>query len=198
MVVTSDERDRRAHAAAALARDDDADLAATYRPRELLRRRRRRLQLPTRRASLGARDRSARPTARGQRGSAGTRSAIPELLDGVAGVSFPFDDSSIDDSSHHLAVALLPEGVSRDAVRAHLQASGSKPASTIPRSTVSRSTRKPRRATALPRTDEIADRILTLPLFPHMQDDDVTLVADALERAVRAEHSHVDVENQAV
>ena len=39
----------------------------------------------------------------------------------------------------------------------------------------------------LPRTDAIADRILTLPLYPHMPDDHVTLVADALQRGLRVE-----------
>ena len=32
----------------------------------------------------------------------------------------------------------------------------------------------------LPVTDDVADRIVTLPLFPHMTDEDVELVASAL------------------
>ena len=34
-------------------------------------------------------------------------------------------------------------------------------------------------------TDEVASRIVTLPLYPHMHPDDVAVVADALETAVR-------------
>ena len=32
----------------------------------------------------------------------------------------------------------------------------------------------------LPVTDAVADRVLTLPLFPHMADDDVAAVSEAL------------------
>ncbi len=109
------------------------------------------------------------------------------LLDGVAGVTFPFDDSSIDDASHHLAVALLPESVSRDAIRSHLQSERIQTSVHYP--PIHRFTyyseiggRRP-----LPKTDAIADRILTLPLYPHMPDDHVTLVADALQRGLRVE-----------
>ena len=38
----------------------------------------------------------------------------------------------------------------------------------------------------LPRTDELAERLLTLPLFPHMEADDVELVAATLLDAVDA------------
>ncbi len=112
-----------------------------------------------------------------------------ELLERVAGVTFPFDDSAIEGSSHHLAVALLPEGSPRDAVRAHLQSERIQTSVHYP--PIHRFTyyakaggRRP-----LPRTDDVADRILTLPLYPHMRDDDVALVADALERALRNENS---------
>ena len=108
------------------------------------------------------------------------------LLDGVAGVSFPFDESSLEDSSHHLAVALLPEDVSRDDVRAQLQ--GERIQTSVHYPPIHRFTfySEAGGRRQLPRTDDIADRILTLPLFPHMHDDDVTLVADALQRALRA------------
>jgi dTDP-4-amino-4,6-dideoxygalactose transaminase len=43
----------------------------------------------------------------------------------------------------------------------------------------------------LPRTDDVADRIVTLPLYPHMSSSDVDLVADALARAVRTELASV-------
>jgi dTDP-4-amino-4,6-dideoxygalactose transaminase len=36
----------------------------------------------------------------------------------------------------------------------------------------------------LPRTGAVADRLLTLPLFPHMSDEDVDAVVEALVEAV--------------
>jgi dTDP-4-amino-4,6-dideoxygalactose transaminase len=41
----------------------------------------------------------------------------------------------------------------------------------------------------LPQTDDIAQRIVTLPLYPHMRDDDVELVASSLVDAVRTARS---------
>jgi dTDP-4-amino-4,6-dideoxygalactose transaminase len=41
-------------------------------------------------------------------------------------------------------------------------------------------------ARPLPMTDEVAPQIVTLPLYSHMSPDDVQLVSDALEAAVRA------------
>lgn len=112
-----------------------------------------------------------------------------ELLDGVEGVSFPFAEPAVAQSSHHLAVALLPAGVSRDAVRVQLQRERIQTSVHYPpihRFTYYSETAGQR---PLPRTDEVAERILTLPLFPHMQDDDVALVAETLEQAVRSERS---------
>ena len=39
---------------------------------------------------------------------------------------------------------------------------------------------------ALPRTDAVADRLLTLPLGPAMREEHVALVVDALARALGA------------
>jgi dTDP-4-amino-4,6-dideoxygalactose transaminase len=110
------------------------------------------------------------------------------LLDGVGGVTFPFQgESTLASSSHHLAVATLPADVSRDAVRARLQSDRIQTSVHYP--PIHRFTfyaeagvRRP-----LPKTEVTAERIITLPLFPHMSDGDVSLVADALDRAVRVE-----------
>jgi dTDP-4-amino-4,6-dideoxygalactose transaminase len=112
-----------------------------------------------------------------------------ELLDGVAGVSFPFDESSLEHSSHHLAVALVPEGVSRDAVRTHMQNERIQTSVHYPPIHQFTYYSEAGERRQLPRTDDVADRILTLPLFPHMRDDDVAAVAEALERAVQADRS---------
>lgn len=109
-----------------------------------------------------------------------------ELLDGVDGVSFPFrGEPALRDSSHHLAVALLPLGVSRDDVREAMHAERIQTSVHYP--PIHRFTayaeeggRRP-----LPRTDELSQRILTLPLFPHMTSADVELVASVLGSAVK-------------
>lgn len=111
-----------------------------------------------------------------------------ELLDGVEGISFPFTgDGSLRDSAHHLAVVLLPDGVSRAAVRdaAHarrVQTSVHYPPIHRFTAYAEAGTRRP-----LPRTDDLAARIVTLPLYPHMSGSDVEFVAEILTEAVREE-----------
>jgi dTDP-4-amino-4,6-dideoxygalactose transaminase len=112
-----------------------------------------------------------------------------QLLDGVADISFPFPESAVASSSHHLAVTLLPADISRDAVRARLQAERIQTSVHYPPIHGFTLYSKAPHQRSLPRTDAIAGRIVTLPLFPHMQDDDVALVARTLEEAVRAEQS---------
>lgn len=109
-----------------------------------------------------------------------------ELLDGVGGVTIPFElGSSPDSSAHHLFVVALSPDI-RDAVRAHLQEERIQTSMHYP--PIHRFTayselggRRP-----LPRTDEVAARLVTLPLYPHMSEDDVALVCEALTRAVAA------------
>jgi dTDP-4-amino-4,6-dideoxygalactose transaminase len=108
------------------------------------------------------------------------------LLDGAEGISMPFGrppQGAL--SSHHLAVVVLPPDVSRGEVREALaerriQTSVHYPP--IHSFTAYRElSRRP-----LPRTDAVAERILTLPLYPHLSDEQVELVAEALLGAVRA------------
>jgi dTDP-4-amino-4,6-dideoxygalactose transaminase len=114
------------------------------------------------------------------------------LLDGVEGITFPVrDEGRLHTSAHHLVVALLPDDVSRDAVREAMHAERIQTSVHYP--PIHRFTayedvgaRRP-----LPRTDDVADRIVTLPLYPHMSSSDVDLVAGALARAVRTEFSSI-------
>ena len=85
--------------------------------------------------------------------------------------------------SHHLAVVLLPEGVDRDAVRAALDERGSRRASTTRRSIRSRAYRS-RARRPLPQTDAVAERILTLPLYGRMTDEQVDTVIEALRQTL--------------
>lgn len=119
-----------------------------------------------------------------------------ELLDGVAGLSFPFrEESTLATSAHHLAVALTPAGVSRDAVRTRLQSERIQTSVHYPPIHRFALYAEVGARRSLPMTEEVAERILTLPLFPHMRDDDVTLVADALGRAVLAERGEIASSN---
>ncbi len=86
------------------------------RSRELVRRRHPGPQLPPGRASLGA-----WPRFSSSRLSAANAARLEhvrryrELLDGVSGISVPFPESAIANSSHHLAVVVLPTDAPRDA-----------------------------------------------------------------------------------
>jgi dTDP-4-amino-4,6-dideoxygalactose transaminase len=110
-----------------------------------------------------------------------------EALDGVSGIVLPFGDPVAQEaSSHHLAVALLPGDVDRDAVRARLaerriQTSLHYPPIHLFSAYVGRGRPRP-----LPRTEDAASRLLTLPLFPHMRDDQVDSVVSALLAAVES------------
>ena len=109
------------------------------------------------------------------------------LLAGVDGLSFPFPDAaSVESSAHHLVVVVLPSGAVRAAVRGALsderiQTSIHYPPTHRFTAYADVGARRP-----LPRTDDLTDRILTLPLFAHMPGDDVEIVADALARALAA------------
>jgi dTDP-4-amino-4,6-dideoxygalactose transaminase len=90
------------------------------------------------------------------------------------------------DAAHHLAVAVLPEGSDRDEVRAVLTASRVQTSVHYP--PVHRFTSyRDVGSRPLPRTDALADRILTLPLYPALTDEQVELVASALLGAVAGE-----------
>lgn len=106
-------------------------------------------------------------------------------LDGERGISMPFgtlDEGSI--SSHHLAVALLPEGTDRNEVRAALgeeriQTSVHYPPIHLFTQYAETGARRP-----LPRTEAVAGRLLTLPLYGQMDDAQVELVTETLLSAV--------------
>jgi dTDP-4-amino-4,6-dideoxygalactose transaminase len=108
-------------------------------------------------------------------------------LDGVDGLVMPFSDAREDAvSAHHLAVVVLPEDVERDAVRDRLverriQTSVHYPP--IHRFTTYADVGVER---PLPQTDAVADRLLTLPLYAHLEESTVDLVAESLLDAVRA------------
>jgi dTDP-4-amino-4,6-dideoxygalactose transaminase len=111
-------------------------------------------------------------------------------LQGREGIIVPFDDDSA--AAHHLAVVVLPADAPRDAIRARLADVGVQTSVHYPpihefSAFASIGTRR-----TLPRTEAIRDRILTLPLYPHMTSADVDLVVEELLRAVTGPHGTGD------
>ena len=110
-----------------------------------------------------------------------------ERLHGVNGISIPFGERDEDTlSAHHLAVALLPAG-RRDEGRAALadrriQTSVHYPPIHLFSYYEELGSRRP-----LPRTEEVAERVVTLPLYGHMTDEQSDLVIDALLETVGAD-----------
>ena len=81
-------------------------------------------------------------------------------------------------------MVLLPEGVDREHVRAALGSDRIQTSVHYP--PIHRFTAYDERAgRALPRTDAIAGRILTLPLYAHLTEEQVDLVVERLLRAVK-------------
>jgi dTDP-4-amino-4,6-dideoxygalactose transaminase len=107
-------------------------------------------------------------------------------LHGVAGIELAFADRLGDQRfSHHIAVSLLPVGTDRGAVRAEL--TGRRIQTSVHYPPIHRFSAYEELGAAreLRRTDEVAGRILTLPLFGHMTDEQVELVVSSLLEAVR-------------
>jgi dTDP-4-amino-4,6-dideoxygalactose transaminase len=106
--------------------------------------------------------------------------AYRSALDGRQGLSMPFRDAAQETSSHHLAVVLLPDRVSRADVRTALNEAGIQTSVHYP--PIHQFTRYAELGARrpLPRTDSVAERLLTLPLYGHMGDEAVERVAAAL------------------
>jgi dTDP-4-amino-4,6-dideoxygalactose transaminase len=101
------------------------------------------------------------------------------LLADLPGAVMPFDESAETQSAHHLAVVVFPQGTARDDVREALRERRVQTSVHYPPihgfTLYASNANRP-----LPRTDDVASRLMTLPLFPHMTDDQVDMVADAL------------------
>jgi dTDP-4-amino-4,6-dideoxygalactose transaminase len=104
-----------------------------------------------------------------------------ERLAGAAGLTPALTPPEGSTSAHHLFTVVLDAGIDRDAVREHLSAAGIQTSVHYPpahRFAIYAAAR-----TDLPITDEAARRCLTLPLFPHMTDEQVELVTATLQEA---------------
>lgn len=109
-----------------------------------------------------------------------------DALSGLDGLIVPFAvpaDGVV--PAFHLAVVVLPEGVSRDAVREAMATAGVQTSVHYP--PIHRFTAyADATGRELPRTEALADRLLTLPLYPHMGERAVDVVVAALRDALEA------------
>jgi dTDP-4-amino-4,6-dideoxygalactose transaminase len=103
-------------------------------------------------------------------------------LAGVRGIRMPFAPDADTIPAHHLAVILLPPNRSREEFRAALAASGIQTSVHYPPIHLFSRYRELGAKRSLPRTEEVAEQLVTLPLYPHMSEADV----DAVVGAVRA------------
>ena len=114
-----------------------------------------------------------------RRASARYRTALA----GIDGLVVPFGAADQEGSAHHLFVVVLPQGCDRDAVRRRLQEARVQTSVHYP-PIHSFATYAEPGCRELPRTDELAPRLLTLPLFGHITDEQVDLVATELRSAL--------------
>jgi len=134
------------------------------------------------RAAIGLVQLRRLPDENARRGTISAR--YRERLDGVNGITMPFGELEVGTTSaHHLAVALLPEG-RRDDVRAALserriQTSVHYPPIHLFTHYTELGSRRP-----LPRTEAVAARVVTLPLYAHMRDEQIELVTEGLIEAL--------------
>jgi dTDP-4-amino-4,6-dideoxygalactose transaminase len=101
-----------------------------------------------------------------------------DRLHGTSGLTMPFAPAEGLEPSHHLAVVVLPEGAERDGVRSSLEDRGIQTSVHYP--PIHGFTAYHGWHRALPRTDALAERLLTLPLYGGLRDEQVEAVIDGL------------------
>jgi dTDP-4-amino-4,6-dideoxygalactose transaminase len=105
-------------------------------------------------------------------------------LDGLGGVEIPFPPAAEARPAHHLAAILLSSRHSRPEFCAALAARGIQTSVHYPPTHRFSSYRELGARRALPRTDAVADRLVTLPLYSHMSEAAVSAVTAAVVEAV--------------
>ena len=107
-----------------------------------------------------------------------------ERLDGTEGLVFAgAGEADGVTPSYHLAVVVLPDGADRAAVREALAGRRIQTSVHYPPIHLFSAYRE-NGSRALPQTERLAPRLLTLPLYPHMTTEQVDLVCDVLLEAV--------------
>jgi dTDP-4-amino-4,6-dideoxygalactose transaminase len=108
-------------------------------------------------------------------------------LHGAVGLTMPFADQGDTVPAHHLAVVVLPPECPRDAVRARLTETGIQTSVHYPPIHHFTAYERTRWQEALPVTNALSSRILTIPLFAHMDASQVDMVIENLLEAVASE-----------
>jgi dTDP-4-amino-4,6-dideoxygalactose transaminase len=100
-------------------------------------------------------------------------------LHGVHGIAMPFADHDSTTSAHHLAAIVLPRPELQAPLRQHLRERGIQTSLHYP--PIHRfSAYSGEFGRNLPVTDEVSDRLVTLPLYAHMKEFQVELVIDGV------------------
>jgi dTDP-4-amino-4,6-dideoxygalactose transaminase len=109
-----------------------------------------------------------------------------ELLQGIDDVLVPFGDPAPDRiTSQHLFVVILARAIQRDELRNRLAESRIQTSVHYPPIHGFSSYREAGECRPLPCTDDVAERLLTLPLYPHLEDRQVESVVAALAEVIR-------------
>lgn len=153
---------------------DVVDLGFNYRMDEL-------------RAALGNSQLSRLPDANRRR--ADVVAGYVQRLGSIPGLGIPFADRQPQGrTAHHILPVLLPPGVPRAAVQEAMKAAGIQTSVHYPpihTFTFHRGCDRVR-AEDLRTTDALADRLLTLPLYPALSDADLDLVCRSLRAALQS------------
>jgi dTDP-4-amino-4,6-dideoxygalactose transaminase len=108
-----------------------------------------------------------------------------QRLHGQSGLVMPFDDDEAQRaSSHHLAVVLLPDGAPRDDVRTALQEERIQTSVHYPPIHLFSLYSRDGSVRPLPRTEDAARRLVTLPLYGQMSEEQIEAVVDGLLQAL--------------
>jgi dTDP-4-amino-4,6-dideoxygalactose transaminase len=106
-----------------------------------------------------------------------------EALDRRNGMTIAFARQTDVTPAHHLSVLVLPEGHQRDDFRAALAERGIQTSVHYPPIHRFSAYRQLASRRSLPVTEAVEPRLVTLPLYPHMSDDDVCAVTEAVVAA---------------
>jgi dTDP-4-amino-4,6-dideoxygalactose transaminase len=106
----------------------------------------------------------------------------------IDGLLLPYTDDQVDRSSCDMMTVIVEEPGRRDRVREHLRTeSGIQTSVHFPAVHTVSAFRKPAgEQPSLPRTEAASDSVLTLPMFPHLTNEQQERVVLALEEALRA------------
>jgi dTDP-4-amino-4,6-dideoxygalactose transaminase len=123
----------------------------------------------------------------GNRARAGVVSRYRAAFDGVDGLVMPFAAAE-PTAAHHLAVLVLPPECDRDHFRASLEKARIQTSVHYP--PIHQFTAYRRGETrSLPMTEQVAERLVTLPLYPTLDQAAVDAVTKAVVQAIAGSHS---------